>query len=54
MSEEKRAGQTSALRSRVPNGHNYCWAEHSSGVRCCQPRGHSGRHEHPYVPRQTW
>lgn len=43
-----------ATLPRVPNGHRYCWAEHSSThVHCTQPTGHSGRHWHPYT-RTSW
>jgi hypothetical protein len=39
---------------RVPNGHRYCWAEHSGGgKRCTLPTGHSGRHWHPYS-KTSW
>lgn len=38
---------------RVPNGHNYCWAE-KDGQRCCLPKGHSGKHLDPYTPRREW
>lgn len=42
-----------------PRGHNYCWAEHPSGVRCCEPTGHpprdgGGGHVYPYTPRTEW
>ncbi|MGQ4358584.1 hypothetical protein [Streptomyces sp. SAS_272] len=52
MSEKTR--KTPVSQPRVPNGHGYCWNEHTSGVRCCKPGGHSGRHEYPYEPRTTW
>jgi hypothetical protein len=35
-------------------GHGYCWAEHSSHVRCTLPTGHTGKHLYPYTPRTEW
>lgn len=52
MSEKRDGAQPTG--GRVPNGHGYCWAQHGSGVRCCQPKGHSGPHVYPYTPRKTW
>jgi len=43
--------QKPALSSR---GHNYCWAEHSTGVRCTLPTGHTGKHLYDYTPRTEW
>lgn len=39
---------------RIPNGHRYCWAEHSrTHVRCTDPIGHDGKHWHAYS-RTSW
>ncbi|MFE7444574.1 hypothetical protein ACFU7X_29465 [Streptomyces chartreusis] len=39
---------------RVQYGHRYCWAEHPTRrLRCTEPKGHGGRHWHPYT-RTTW
>lgn len=50
--QHKQQGQQETRR--VPNGHGYCWAAHSSGARCTQPKGHPGRHLDPYTPSVSW
>lgn len=50
-------GRTPLTQAAVRNAgriSGYCWAEHPrTRVHCTEPRGHNGRHWHPYT-RTSW